>query len=35
MQDCLDNQIQTVVNIPYFDGDFWPITIESTIEGML
>ncbi|CAF3912076.1 unnamed protein product [Rotaria sp. Silwood1] len=32
MQDCLDNQIQTVLDIPYFDGDLWPIIIEETIE---
>ena len=34
MKDCLDNQIRTVLNIPYFDGDFWPNIIEQSIEGM-
>ena len=34
MKDCLDNQIQTILDIPYFDGDFWPIIIEETIESM-
>jgi hypothetical protein len=29
MQHCLDSQVQTVLDIPYFDGDFWPITIEG------
>ncbi|CAF4663667.1 unnamed protein product [Rotaria sp. Silwood2] len=32
MQDCLDNQMQTVLDIPYFDGDLWPTIIEETIE---
>jgi hypothetical protein len=34
MQDCLDNQVQTVLDIPYFDGDFWPINIENSIESI-
>ncbi|CAF1255456.1 unnamed protein product [Rotaria sp. Silwood1] len=34
MQDSLDNQVQSVLEIPYFDGDFWPITIEETIEKL-
>ncbi|CAF3606319.1 unnamed protein product [Rotaria sp. Silwood1] len=32
MQDCLDNQVQTILDIPYFDGDFWPYMIENYIE---
>ncbi|CAF1091485.1 unnamed protein product [Rotaria sordida] len=34
MQDCLDNQVQTVIDIPYFDGDFWPIIIENNINKL-
>ncbi|CAF5168191.1 unnamed protein product, partial [Rotaria magnacalcarata] len=33
-QDCLDSQIQRVIDIPYFDGDFWPIMIENNIEKL-
>ncbi|CAF1078202.1 unnamed protein product, partial [Rotaria magnacalcarata] len=35
-KNCLDNQIrlQTVLEIPYFDGDFWPIMIENNIEKL-
>ncbi|CAF2735175.1 unnamed protein product [Rotaria sp. Silwood2] len=32
MKYCLDNQVQTVLDIPYFDHEFWPITIEESIE---
>ncbi|CAF2578142.1 unnamed protein product [Rotaria sp. Silwood2] len=34
MQDCLDNHVQTVLDIPYFDGDFWPFIIENNIEKL-
>jgi hypothetical protein len=34
MQQCLDNQVQNALNIPYFEGDFWPNIIEECIKGM-
>jgi hypothetical protein len=34
MKDCLDNQVQTALNIPYFEGDFWSNIIEESIKGM-
>ncbi|CAF4223298.1 unnamed protein product, partial [Rotaria sordida] len=34
MKDCLDNQVKTVLDIPYFDSDFWPTTIEESIEKL-
>jgi len=34
MKDCLDNQVQSVLNIPYFEGDFWPNIIEESIEAV-
>ncbi|CAF4515482.1 unnamed protein product [Rotaria sp. Silwood2] len=34
MQDCLDNQAHTVLDIPYFDDDLWPIIIEDSIEKL-
>ncbi|CAF1375060.1 unnamed protein product [Rotaria sordida] len=34
VQDCLDNQVQTVLDIPYFDHDFWPFMIEDNIEKL-
>ncbi|CAF2841820.1 unnamed protein product [Rotaria sp. Silwood2] len=34
MQDCLDNQVYTVLDIPYFDDDLWPIIIEDSIEKL-
>ena len=33
MKDCLDNQVQNVLNIPYFEGDFWSNIIEESIKG--
>ncbi|CAF4365053.1 unnamed protein product [Rotaria sp. Silwood2] len=34
MKDCLDNQVQTVLEIPYLDNEFWPITIEESIDKL-
>ncbi len=34
MQDCRDNQVQTALDIPYFHNDFWPYTIEKSIQGL-
>ena len=33
MKDCQDNQIQSALNIPYFEGDFWSNIIEESIKG--
>ena len=33
MKDCLDNQVQSALNIPYFEGDFWSNIIEESFEG--
>jgi len=35
MKDCQDNQVQTALNIPYFEGDFWSNIIEESIKGMI
>ncbi|CAF1064383.1 unnamed protein product [Rotaria sordida] len=34
MKDCLDNQVKTLLDIPYFDSDFWPTIIEESIEKL-
>jgi hypothetical protein len=34
MKDCIDNQVQSVLSIPYFEGDFWATIIEESIKGM-
>ncbi|CAF1004164.1 unnamed protein product [Adineta steineri] len=34
MKDCLDNQVQTALNIPYFEGDFWSNIIEESIKEL-
>jgi len=34
MKDCKDNQVQTALDIPYFEGDFWSNIIEESIKGM-
>ena len=34
MKDCQDNQVENVLNIPYFDGDFWTDIIEESIKGV-
>ena len=33
MKDCLDNQVQSALQIPYFEGDFWSNIIEESIKG--
>jgi hypothetical protein len=33
MKDCLDNQVQSALNIPYFEGDFWSNIMEESIKG--
>ena len=33
MKDCLDNQVQNALTIPYFEGDFWSNIIEESIKG--
>lgn len=32
MKDVLDNDIKTLNEIPYFDGDFWPNVFEESIK---
>ena len=34
MKDCYDNQVQSALNIPYFEGDFWANIIEESIKGI-
>ncbi|CAF1196571.1 unnamed protein product [Didymodactylos carnosus] len=34
MKDCMDNQTESVFDIPYFDGDFWTDAIEESIEKL-
>ncbi|CAF3835650.1 unnamed protein product [Rotaria magnacalcarata] len=34
MKDCLDNQVQNALNIPYFEGDFWANIIEESIKEL-
>lgn len=34
MKDCLDNQVQSILNIPYFEDDFWANAIEESIKSM-
>ncbi|UJR34921.1 hypothetical protein I4U23_027699 [Adineta vaga] len=34
MEDVLENQDNNVYNIPYFEGDFWPIIIEQAIKEL-
>ena len=31
---CTDEEITTVTEIPYFEGDFWPNVIEETIKEL-
>ncbi len=33
MKDCQDNQVQSALQIPYFEGDFWSNIIEESIKG--
>jgi E1A/CREB-binding protein len=32
MKDWIDSGVNKATDIPYFEGDFWPSTIESLIE---
>jgi len=34
LKDCLDNQIQSAFQIPYFEGDFWSNIIEESIKEL-
>ncbi|CAF1028024.1 unnamed protein product [Didymodactylos carnosus] len=34
MKDCMDNQTESVFDIPYFDDDFWTDAIEESIEKL-
>ncbi|UJR27186.1 hypothetical protein I4U23_008482 [Adineta vaga] len=34
MKDCLDNQVQNALDIPYFEGDFWSNIIEESIKEL-
>ena len=33
-QYCVEEEITTVTDIPYFEGDFWPNVIEETIKEL-
>lgn len=34
MKDALDNEIQSVTELPYFEGDFWPNILEENIKEL-
>ena len=34
MKDCQDNQVQSALQIPYFEGDFWSNIIEESIKEL-
>jgi len=33
-RQVIDDNLQSVVQIPYLDGDFWPECFETTIKSM-
>jgi E1A/CREB-binding protein len=34
LKDALDNNVQSVAEMPYFEGDFWPNVIEESIKEL-
>ena len=34
MKDAIESNVQSVVEIPYFEGDYWPNILEESIKEL-